>query len=148
MGAARLPSEEGRIEFKAYDAFTDLTLLEVCCHLVAGVCLAEDLVGQADAPDKALHQLAATRGFAEPRIAHGAALVLARAGRALVRHALLYASRTLVLGRGGRYALGTPAEVITAPYLRETYGVEAAILDLDQPPGPARRFCVPLVAEA
>lgn len=88
MGAARLPSEQGRIEFKAYDAFTDLSLLEACCHLVAGVCLAEDLAGQADTPDKTLHQLAATRGFAEPRIAHGAALVLARAGRALVQHGL------------------------------------------------------------
>lgn len=63
-------------------------------------------------------------------------------------HALLYASRTLVLGRGGHYALGTPAEVITEPYLRETYGVAATLLDLDQPSGPPRRFCVPLVAEA
>lgn len=57
--------------------------------------------------------------------------------------ALLHATRALVLERDRRYSVGTPAEVITAEYLRRTYGVEAEILDLTRAPGTPRRICVP-----
>ncbi len=57
--------------------------------------------------------------------------------------ALLHATRALVLERDRRYSVGTPAEVITAEYLRRTYGVETEILDLTRSPGTPRRICVP-----
>lgn len=56
--------------------------------------------------------------------------------------ALLHASRALVLDREKCYSLGTPAEVITADYLRHTYGVEAELIELSRS-GASRRICVP-----
>lgn len=58
-------------------------------------------------------------------------------------HALLYASRALVLDREKRYVIGTPAEVITEDYLRQTYGVETEIHDITHRSGRQSRLCIP-----
>ncbi|TQL67813.1 glutamate-cysteine ligase [Nocardioides albertanoniae] len=79
----RVPREEGRIEFKAYDAFLSRDLLLAGTALALGVCLADDLPGLADAPSRDLHQRSATAAFADPEIAAGARDVLTAARRAL-----------------------------------------------------------------
>ncbi|MEU6138510.1 glutamate-cysteine ligase family protein [Nocardioides sp. NPDC047086] len=79
----RIPREEGRIEFKAYDAFLSRDLLLAGAALTLGVCLADDLPGLADKPSRDLHQRSAVAAFADPEIAAGARDVLAAARRAL-----------------------------------------------------------------
>nr|WP_241248851.1 glutamate-cysteine ligase family protein [Nocardioides sp. KC13] len=79
----RIPREDGRIEFKAFDAFLTRDLLLGGAALTLGVCLADDLPGLADRPSRDLHQRAATAAFADPEIAAGAREVLAAARRAL-----------------------------------------------------------------
>ncbi|MGH3350457.1 MAG: glutamate-cysteine ligase family protein [Nocardioides sp.] len=79
----RIPREEGRIEFKAFDAFLSRDLLLAGAALTLGVCLADDLPGLADTPSRDLHQRAATSAFTDPEIAAGARDVLAAARRAL-----------------------------------------------------------------
>ena len=83
----RIPREEGRIEFKAYDAFLSRDLLLAGAALTLGVCLADDLPGLADAPSRDLHQRAATAAFDDPEIAAGAREVLTAARRALTERA-------------------------------------------------------------
>lgn len=58
-------------------------------------------------------------------------------------HALLYASRVLVLDRERRCHSGAPAQVITEHYLRQTYGVEAEIHAITHRDGQQTRLCVP-----
>ncbi|EGD43699.1 putative protein TPRXL [Nocardioidaceae bacterium Broad-1] len=83
----RIPREEGRIEFKAFDSFLTRDLLLAGAALTLGVCLADDLPGLADRPSRDLHQRAATAAFADPEIAAGARQVLAAARRALSERA-------------------------------------------------------------
>lgn len=79
----RIPREEGRIEFKAYDAFPSRELLLAGAALTLGVCLADDLPGLADRASRDLHQRSATGAFADQEIADGAREVVAAARRAL-----------------------------------------------------------------
>ncbi|MEI7059056.1 glutamate-cysteine ligase family protein [Nocardioides sp. CCNWLW239] len=79
----RIPREEGRIEFKAFDAFLSRDLLLAGAALTLGVCLTDELPGIADAPSRDLHQRAATAALADPEIASGAREVLTAARRAL-----------------------------------------------------------------
>jgi len=58
-------------------------------------------------------------------------------------HALLYASRALVLDGEKRYAIGEPAAVITEDYLRQTYGVDTEIHDIQHRSGHFSRLCIP-----
>lgn len=80
---ARLETEVGRIEFKAFDAFLSQELLAACCHLLRGVCLATDLPGRSDQADPEMHRRAALEGFGSPLIRDGARQVLTAARRAL-----------------------------------------------------------------
>lgn len=81
---ARLPGEEGRIEFKAFDACPSLALLAACCHLLEGICLAEDLTGRSEQTDVALYRRAALAGFDDAAIRDGAGEVLGKASAALL----------------------------------------------------------------
>lgn len=81
---ARLPGEEGRIEFKAFDAHPSLALLTACCHLLEGMCLAEDLTGRSEHTDVALYRRAALAGFNDAAIRDGASEVLGKASAALL----------------------------------------------------------------
>lgn len=58
-------------------------------------------------------------------------------------HALLHATRALVLERDGRYALGAPAAVINEDYLCRTYGIAAEIHEVECRGGRRARLCVP-----
>jgi len=58
-------------------------------------------------------------------------------------HALLHATRVLVLDKETRCTVGTPAEVITEHYLRETYDVATEIHDISHRNGRRSRWCVP-----
>ena len=90
---ARLPGEEGRIEFKAFDACPSLVLLTACCHLLEGICLAEDLTGRGEQTDIDLYRRAALAGFNDAAIRDGAGEVLGKASAALLWACLLYTSR-------------------------------------------------------
>lgn len=58
-------------------------------------------------------------------------------------HALLYASRVLLIDRERRCHVGAPQALITEDYLRSTYGVETEIHDIHQRDGHLARLCVP-----
>lgn len=83
---ARIPSEVGRIEFKAFDALDASGSLELYGGLLAllkGLVLDRTLTGRRSVPDARLHRLSARLGFGSPRIFEGARRILAAAGRAL-----------------------------------------------------------------
>ena len=81
---ARQPSEAGRIEFKAFDAMPLLELLTACCHLLVGVCLADDLPDCGEGTDLTLYQRAVVHGFNDEAIHAGSQEVLAKAKAALL----------------------------------------------------------------
>lgn len=81
---ARIPGEQGRIEFKAFDAMPGSPLLAACCHLLEGVLLAPNLPGRSETPDQARYQQAALQGFADPAVAAGARELLQKATAALL----------------------------------------------------------------
>lgn len=74
---ARVASEIGRIEFKAFDSCGDFAFYGVLLTLLKGLILDQSLPGRAWVPDRSLHQQAALHGFASPTIAAGAEQVLA-----------------------------------------------------------------------
>lgn len=82
---ARLAREVGRLEFKAFDAMPSVELLAACCHLLTGVCLAEDLPGRSEVADVALYRRAALAAFDDAGIRQGARRLLEAAAEALDR---------------------------------------------------------------
>lgn len=82
---ARLAREAGRIEFKAFDAMPSVELLAACCHLLTGLCLADNLRGRSEIPDVALYRRAALHAFDDPEIRNGARAALYAAAEALDR---------------------------------------------------------------
>lgn len=82
---ARLAREVGRLEFKAFDAMPSVELLAACCHLLTGVCLAEDLPGRSEVADVALYRRAALAAFDDDGIRQGARRLLEAAAEALDR---------------------------------------------------------------
>ncbi|ASL25043.1 glutamate--cysteine ligase [Azotobacter chroococcum] len=82
---ARLAREAGRIEFKAFDAMPSVELLAACCHLLTGICLANNLRGRSETPDVALYRRAALHAFDDAEIRNGARAALYAAAEALDR---------------------------------------------------------------
>jgi gamma-glutamyl:cysteine ligase YbdK (ATP-grasp superfamily) len=80
---ARLGSEAGRIEFKAFDACADPQTYGALLALVKGVALSPDLPGRRTVPDPQLHQLSARSGFADATIYAMTGTILAAAEGAL-----------------------------------------------------------------
>src|SRR5262249_61361138 len=80
---ARLPSEVGRIEFKACDSCDDFTIYAGLLALLKGLALDTTLLGRATVPDAGLHQLSARHGFAHDDIAAGALTLLQAAEHVL-----------------------------------------------------------------
>ncbi|GIW11225.1 MAG: hypothetical protein KatS3mg061_2282 [Dehalococcoidia bacterium] len=80
---ARIPAEDGRIEFKACDSCADFRLYGALLALVKGVVLSDRLSGRALTPDRTLHQHVARVGFDDPTVCQQAAQVLAAAAEAL-----------------------------------------------------------------
>ena len=76
---ARIAREVGRIEFKAFDAMPDLAVLRGCCHLLVGVCLANNLSARSEIADVARYQRAARIGFADAQLREGAEQLLTSA---------------------------------------------------------------------
>jgi glutamate-cysteine ligase len=81
--AARLPTELGRIEFKAFDALASAALYRPLLALLAGLALDRTLAERADRPDPVAHARAARAGFDDPAVREGAERVLDAAERAL-----------------------------------------------------------------
>jgi Glutamate-cysteine ligase family 2(GCS2) len=79
---ARLPTEHGRVEFKAFDALPDLAAYPALLALVAGVAMA-DLPGRADEADPRRLRRAAIRAFDDPTLRAEATAVLSAASAAL-----------------------------------------------------------------
>lgn len=82
---ARIPSEQGRIEFKAFDAMSSVALLRACCALVKGLCLDDSLTERSEITDVPLFLRAATDAFNDAQIHQGAGQVLQAAMSALGR---------------------------------------------------------------
>lgn len=80
---ARIEAEDGRIEFKAFDAFADLALFGPLMALLAGLALDTELPGRADQADVEALRQAAVHGFDDDRLRAQAALVLDAAMAAL-----------------------------------------------------------------
>ena len=60
---ARIPSEVGRIEFKACDSCDNFAIYAGLLALLKGLVLDETLLGRAMIPDAGLHQISAKSGF-------------------------------------------------------------------------------------
>jgi hypothetical protein len=80
---ARIPSEVGRIEFKAFDPCANFELYGSLLALIKGLVLDRSLRGRRTVPDGRLHRLSARLGFRSPHIFEGARRVLSASGRAL-----------------------------------------------------------------
>jgi len=65
---ARVPAENGRIEFKAFDSSPDFGLYAGLGLLLKGLILEDTLYGRAVVPDGNLHQRSAATGFDDPAI--------------------------------------------------------------------------------
>ncbi len=61
----------------------DLEVLTGCCHLLEGICLAEELPARGETANLSLYQRAALAGFEDEWIRHGAMVLLVKAGQAL-----------------------------------------------------------------
>lgn len=85
LDEARIPSEQGRIEFKAFDALPSPELLAACCHLLLGLCLDTRLPGRSETADVALYQQVARSGLADERIHAAASDLLQHARQALLQ---------------------------------------------------------------
>lgn len=113
---ARLPTEVGRIEFKAFDAHPTLEVLRACCHLLEGVCLAEDLLERSEQTDVALYRRAAQAGFTDDTIRTGASEVLTKARTALLRAGDLTAVAALAPLEALLASQRTPAHTLLERY--------------------------------
>ena len=80
---ARNANEVGRIEFKAFDTCGDFSRYAALLALLKGLVLDSALRGRATAPDTALHQVAARKGFNSSHVYEGASQVIAAAATAL-----------------------------------------------------------------
>jgi hypothetical protein len=80
---ARLPSEIGRIEFKACDSCANFALYAGLLALLKGLILDDTLQGRLTVPDAQLHQVSARQGFANAEIEDGAHRILLAAEQAL-----------------------------------------------------------------
>ena len=81
--AARIPTERGRVEFKAFDAPPDPALYPGLLAAVAGLAADRTLPGRLDRPDRSAHRRAAIEGFDAPDLAETAAELLRSARRGL-----------------------------------------------------------------
>jgi iron complex transport system ATP-binding protein len=62
--------------------------------------------------------------------------------------AFLCADRVAVLHEGGLFRLGSPADVLNAATLREVYGVEVTVHEVEMTDGRRTRMCLPSLSRA
>ena len=123
---ARLPSEKGRIEFKAFDSCIDFQHYARLAALLKGLILDRSLTGRAMVPDAALHQRSARLGFQDPQIRDMADRILSAAAAALSaigEQQRVAALRPMIESRQ------TPAHAMIRAYGRHP-SIEAALLQL------------------
>ncbi|MDH6103463.1 glutamate--cysteine ligase [Umezakia ovalisporum] len=73
---ARIPSEVGRIEFKACDSCDNFSIYGALLALLKGLILDKTLLGRAITPNATLHQISAKEGFDNADIFSNAAKIL------------------------------------------------------------------------
>lgn len=112
----RLPGECGRIEFKAFDAMPSPQTLRACCHLLEGICLANDLPGRSEKIDVVQYQRAAHSGFADAAIHAGASDILHKAKSALLRSGDIAAAESLTVLASMLTERRTPAHGLLDAY--------------------------------
>ena len=113
---ARLASEVGRLEFKAFDAITCVERLRACCHLLHGLCLDRELEERSETTDLMLCERACRRAFDDPLIFEGAKRVIAAASRALLREGHREACESLGLLESSLWRKRTPAHGMLAAF--------------------------------
>lgn len=116
--SARIPSEHGRIEFKAFDAMPTTGLLAACSYLLIGLCLDQQLDDRADEPDHPLYQRAALLGFSDEKIRHTAIDTLNKARMALIQHGEQQGAKSLSLLGNMLATQRTPSHDLTEHYQR------------------------------
>lgn len=115
---ARIPSEHGRIEFKAFDAMPTAELLAACCYLLIGLCLDHQLEDRADYPDHHLYQRAAILGFSDDKICHTAIDIINKARIALIQHGEQQGAQSLSLLGNMLATRRTPSHDLIEHYQR------------------------------
>jgi hypothetical protein len=116
--AARIPSEHGRIEFKAFDAITTAELLVACSYLLIGICLDHQLEARADQPDHCLYRQAALSGFADEKICHTAIDIINKSRIALIQHGEQQGAKALTLLGNMLATRRTPSHDLIEHYQR------------------------------
>lgn len=115
---ARLAHEDGRLEFKAFDAFVSTDLLLACSYLLVGVCLDDELPRRSESPDLDLYRRAALAGLRDPMIHDGARELLTRVRFALIRDGQGDAADALEPLESLMSRRSTPADALRADGLR------------------------------
>lgn len=82
---ARIPKENGRIEFKAFDSCADFSLYGALLALLKGIALDQSLPGRATTPHTGDHRFSAVQGFKHPEIHRKGTEVLEAAKIALAK---------------------------------------------------------------
>lgn len=116
--SARIPTEHGRIEFKAFDAIPTAELLEACCYLLIGICLDHQLDERANSPDHFLYQRSAISGFSDNLICDTAIEVLNKSRIALIQHGEQQGARALSLLGNMLATRRTPSHDLIEHYQR------------------------------
>ncbi len=60
-------------------------------------------------------------------------------------HAFMLGSKAIILNKEKVFAKGSPDEIVTAPLLKQTYGVNVQIFDTPQNGVPSRKICAPSI---
>ncbi|WP_153116951.1 glutamate--cysteine ligase family protein [Rhodocyclus tenuis] len=112
----RLPGEAGRIEFKAFDAMPSLETLRACCHLLEGICLANDLPGRSEEVDLARYRRGALVGFTDAAVRAVASDILRKARSALLKSGDVAAAGSLIALETMLVEQRTPADDLLDAY--------------------------------
>lgn len=113
---ARIPGEEGRLEFKAFDAVPCIERLRACCNLLHGICLDRTLDRRTEAPNLELYERASRWAFDDPEIFDGAERVIKAAKAALSREGLRDATASLEILEAALWKKRTPAHALLAAF--------------------------------
>lgn len=146
--------EDARIAEEAMDSLGIAHLAHRSCTEISGgerqlMLLARALVQQPrvlvlDEPTSALD-------FGnQTRILDHIAQLVHRSGMAVLmtthdpNHALRYATQVACVGRGGRFSVGAPRDMVNVDYLRDTYEVDASFVEASLANGASARLCLAL----
>lgn len=132
------------IEELAREPYTSLSGGQRQLVLIARALAQEATVLVMDEPTAALD-------FGNQHLVLSRMKTLSQMGKAVVMvthdpdHALFCADKVIVMERGRILEVGTPGACITTGMIREIYGAEARVMDVEVEAGRVERVCIPLM---